>query len=172
MAAAKAISLAVGVPVVSVDTLQALAATERYRRGTADDERSPSLIFPVLDARKSRFYAAAFRNDPELTRLAEDGDLTREELAEMIQRTRANGTDSWCAPGPITEILRDEPGYVTAATRHESAATGVALLGYQRLQRDAADTDYQGPFYLRTGDIGRKSSVPRFSPTTQESSSD
>jgi tRNA threonylcarbamoyladenosine biosynthesis protein TsaB len=164
MAAAKAIALANGVPVVSVDTLLALAATEQSRRPQKGDP-SPSIIIPVLDARKSRFYAAAFRNDPQLTRLAEDGDLPREELVAMIQRVRALGTGRWCAPGPMTEILRDQPGYLPAATHHESAAVGVALLGYQRLLQGAGDSDYQGPFYLRSGDIGRKGSTPRFSPT-------
>lgn len=171
MAAAKAIAIAGGIPLISVDTLLALAATERYQRSaeaeTETKESSPSIIVPVLDARKHRFYAAAFRNTPELTRLTDDGDLTREELGGMIRRVTRVDTFRWCAPGPMIDLLQSEPGYIAAAAQHVSAAPGTALIGYRQLQAGAADSDYQGPFYLRSGDIGTRGSVPRFAPTQE-----
>lgn len=169
MAAAKAIALAGEISLVSVDTLLALAATERYRRGAERVESQPSVIVPVLDARKNRFYAAAFQNDPDLTRLVDDGDLTREELVEMVRQVARVDTLQWCAPGPMTDLLQSEPGYISAVTHHASGAPGAALIGYRRLQLQdgASDSDYQGPFYLRSGDIGKRGSVPRFAPTQE-----
>ncbi|MEX2442362.1 MAG: tRNA (adenosine(37)-N6)-threonylcarbamoyltransferase complex dimerization subunit type 1 TsaB [Alkalispirochaeta sp.] len=167
MSAAKALALSGGIPVISIDTLMALAATERYRRGAEPDPERPTVIVPVLDARKSRFYAAAFRNTAELARLAEDGDLTWEEL-ELMMRSVLPGDDSrWCAPGSMTELFQEYRGYVAAAAHKVSAAPGAALLGYRRLGTGAADSAYQGPFYLRSGDVGRGSSIPRFKPAQE-----
>lgn len=163
MAAAKAIALAHDVPLISVDTLEALAATEQHLRGT---EKAPptDLIVPVTDARKSRFYTACFANTPELPRLTEDADVTREELLPIIQRLRSPETRRWCAPGPMDQMVREEPGYVAAVAHPVSAAPGAALRGYVKMLHGAADTQYQGPFYLRPGDIGKAGSTPRFAP--------
>ncbi|HKK48432.1 MAG TPA: tRNA (adenosine(37)-N6)-threonylcarbamoyltransferase complex dimerization subunit type 1 TsaB [Alkalispirochaeta sp.] len=173
MAAAKAVALAGGIPLVSVDTLMALAATERYRRERESPPSTPtptpappSTIIPVLDARKQRVYAAAFRNTTSLDRLAEDGDLTLEGLREMVRAVRSSADDgSWCAPGPMGAYVSMEAGYVAALVQSGSAAPGTALVGYSLVHQGLSDTSYHGPFYLRNGDIGARGSVPRFAPT-------
>ncbi len=163
MAAAKAIALAHDLPLISVDTLEALAATERYLRGSDEAPRT-DLIVPVMDARKSRFYTACFGDTLELTRITEDADVTREELLAIIQQARSSEAPRWCAPGPMNHMLQEEPGYVAAVAQAVSAAPGTALRGYGKVLQGAADTEYQGPYYLRPGDIGRAGSTPRFTP--------
>lgn len=167
MAAAKAIALAGGIPVVSVDTLMAVAATEQYRQEVTwppSAPARPSTIVPVLDARKQRFYAAAFRNNASLDRLSEDGDLTHDGVRRLIRTVPSSEDCSWCAPGPMGEQFQTEPGYMPAAVQTDSAAAGTALLGDRLLCRGTSDDSYQGPFYLRSGDIGVRASAPRFAP--------
>lgn len=164
MAAAKAIALTHSIPLISVDTLEALAATEQYLRATKEAPHT-DLIVPVMDARKSRFFTACFSHTAELTRLTEDADVTREELLPIIQRARSPEAPRWCAPGPMDQMLREETGYVAAVAQALSAAPGTALRGYRKVLQGAADTEYQGPSYLRPGDIGKAASTPRFRPT-------
>lgn len=176
MAAAKAVALAGGIPVVSIDTLMALAATEQYHQEITSPPSAadrPSTIVPVLDARKRQFYAAAFRNNNTLDRLSEDRDLPLEEVRRMVRGLLSSEHPSWCVPGAMGSWFEADPGYVPAVVQTASAAVGTARLGYRLTHRGTiaegnyahdsyADDSYQGPFYLRSGDIGVRSSVPRF----------
>jgi tRNA threonylcarbamoyladenosine biosynthesis protein TsaB len=171
MAAAKALSLAGGIPVISVDTLMALAATEQYHQeiiSTPSAADRPSTIVPVMDARKQQFYAAAFRNNDALDRLSEDRDLPLEDVRRMVQAILSAEQPSWCVPGAMGSHFEGDPGYVPAVVQTASAAVGTARLGYRLMRRGTiaddsyADDSYQGPFYLRSGDIGVRSLVPRF----------
>lgn len=163
MAAAKAVALAQGIPVVSIDTLRALAATEYHLRGTRGSSPTPAVIVPVLDARKNRFYAAAFQNTNRLEPLAERGDLTYDQVCGMIQTVLPSPDSRWCTPGTVSHHFETEPGFIAAEVCGGSAAPGTALLGYQHVLLGNSDDSYQGPFYLRSGDIGGRSSIPRFS---------
>lgn len=73
----KGLAYALRVPVVGVPTLDALAQNIRF---------APSLICPVLDARKKEVYAALFRGDGEgnLQKISEDWVLSPEKLCSRI----------------------------------------------------------------------------------------
>ncbi|MCG8478172.1 MAG: tRNA (adenosine(37)-N6)-threonylcarbamoyltransferase complex dimerization subunit type 1 TsaB [Spirochaetales bacterium] len=188
MAAAKAIALAHGAAVVSVRTLEAWAITELFLRGaiassddangvgagtgdagpTTDEEAryDASLIVPVLDARKQRFYAAAFRAAPPgegsmVRRITDDHDISVPELTAMVAEASAAG-ESWCAPGPSSCRLHASLGAQPARAAGGSAVLGVALRGYRRLHEGVVDDAYHGPFYLREGDIGSRRLRPVF----------
>jgi tRNA threonylcarbamoyladenosine biosynthesis protein TsaB len=107
MAAAKGFALAASCSVVSVDSLEALAASEAM-----NDAPPPArLLVPVMDARKGRLYAAIFQYDegaaseiraPEsraggrLVRCSENLDVEPHELARRIAEvlgTRRDGRD-------------------------------------------------------------------------------
>jgi len=160
MAAAKAIALAVGIPVVSVDSLEALAATERFLASAPVTE----LLIPVLDARKQRLYTAVFETtDGELTRLEPDGDLTVEAFRTMVRRHTTGGR-AWRAPGPMAYRCMSEEGAAETLADRVTAAPGVAIRGAVALQQGRVDGPYDGPFYLREGDIGTRKASPRFRP--------
>jgi tRNA threonylcarbamoyladenosine biosynthesis protein TsaB len=73
----KGLAYALGIPVVGVPTLDALAQNLRY---------APSLVCPVLDARKKEVYAALFRGDGQgrLEKISEDWVIAPEELCSRI----------------------------------------------------------------------------------------
>jgi tRNA threonylcarbamoyladenosine biosynthesis protein TsaB len=73
----KGLAYALRVPVVGVPTLEVLAQNVRF---------APSLICPVLDARKKEVYASLFRGDGEgnLQKISEDWVLSPEKLCSRI----------------------------------------------------------------------------------------
>ena len=127
MSAAKAIALALGLPVAPVPTLEALAA------------QSPldGLVAPMLDARKDKVFAALYRRDAQGLQEIVPGSLMSiqdwlEQLAgynepihfigEGAQRQRAAITEQFATPW-----LSDES--------HLLRAGSVALLGAGMLAR-------------------------------------
>ena len=88
-AAAKGISLGAGIPVVAVNTLEAIACGVN---SVGDDHHgsTATILVPMTDARKGRCYAALFRQDTEgpseratvrPLRLTPDLDVTVKDLA-------------------------------------------------------------------------------------------
>jgi tRNA threonylcarbamoyladenosine biosynthesis protein TsaB len=77
VSAVKGLAFALGVPVVGVPTLDALAQNLKYGQG---------LICPVIDARKKEVYAALFRGDGRghLTKESDDWVLAPEDLCSRI----------------------------------------------------------------------------------------
>jgi tRNA threonylcarbamoyl adenosine modification protein YeaZ len=73
----KGLAYALQVPVVGVPTLDALAQNLCY---------APSLVCPVLDARKKEVYAALFRGDGggRLEKISEDWVIAPEDLCSRI----------------------------------------------------------------------------------------
>ena len=73
----KGLAFALGVPVVGVPTLDALAQNLRYAQG---------LVCPIIDARKKEVYAALFRADGRgrLTKESDDWVLAPEDLCARI----------------------------------------------------------------------------------------
>ncbi|MDH4264712.1 MAG: tRNA (adenosine(37)-N6)-threonylcarbamoyltransferase complex dimerization subunit type 1 TsaB [Deltaproteobacteria bacterium] len=74
----KGLAYALQVPVVGVPTLDALAQNLCY---------APSLVCPVLDARKKEVYAALFRGDGggRLEKISADWVIAPEDLCSRIQ---------------------------------------------------------------------------------------
>ena len=164
-ATAKAIALAADTRVISVDTLEGWALAEVVAR-----EGAPTpLMVPLLDARKARRYAALFSahptegdHAPSVERLSED--LDAEETACIALPLRHDATTAWCAPGPLADDIAQRyaaHGALPAASRLH-CAIGVAHGAMQRHQRNQYDGPYDGPNYLRVGDIGARKHGPLF----------
>lgn len=159
-ATAKALAYAWGVPLLSVDTLHAYAVTERYER-IAAAKPPVEVIVPVIDARKQRFYAAVFRPENGGTavhRASEDHDLTEEAIAGTIP-----SYSTIAFPGSEARRFDAAYGGDTTATA-VSAAVGVAIIAREAMNAGARDNDYDGPYYLREGDIGSRKTGPHFKP--------
>lgn len=75
----KGLAFPTDTPCAAVSTLEALAF------GAAPCER---LVVPVLDARRNRFYCAAFRCEDGVQRVWEDGVLDADALLQKLQGER------------------------------------------------------------------------------------
>lgn len=142
MATAKGLARGANIPLVSVPSLDVYAHFI---------PRSPdTLIIPSIDARKKRFYTAFI--DAETRLPAEVHDAAAEEIAESIS-SYANivftGPDAQKLQAQTRPLLDGN----IRATVDESARRGwgQALISLGGLQFESlgADSDEQGPVYLR-----------------------
>ena len=95
LAAGQGLSLAAGIPLVAVETLDALALA----CAPAGEER----ICPVLDARKQEVYAALYRpggDNGYPVRLGDDQAMSPQALVEMIDRPTL-------VAGPAVAVYRE-----------------------------------------------------------------
>jgi tRNA threonylcarbamoyladenosine biosynthesis protein TsaB len=139
LATAKGIAFAVSRPLVGVSTLDALALP--YSQFGGD-------VYPVIDARKGRWYTALFRSG------ARDGEYLDIAPEDLIMRLEAS--DSSLLVGPDAEELRGrllagaEPG-IRERVSYSPFIDPQALLrlGEERFLREGADPAGCAPIYLR-----------------------
>lgn len=150
LSTAKGLALAVGCPLVAVNTLDALAANFPY---------AALPLCPVIDAKKNEVYAAFYQN-----RLVSDYLLlSPAALAAQIQ-------DPTILTGPglerygslFRETLGDRAIFSPPEFRHVRAGV-LARLGQQQFDAGIiSDVDKLTPFYLRPADAELKK-LPTFS---------
>lgn len=146
MAAAKGVSLAAHIPLVSLSTM------EIYQYPFAF---CSTPVLPALDAKKRRFYCALFKHG---VRLSEDLDATPSQVYDMLSIfdtvliTGPNGSD-------LAEKLREDPSYRSLADRmivdylfYRDYGESMIRLGIERYKTHGADTSMQGPVYIRKSD--------------------
>ena len=148
---AKGMAYALGIPLVPVPTLEALARS-------IDD--ASGVICPVLDARKGELYAAAFTaSATRWQRLLDDTLLTPDALLQVL-------------PTPCTVIGDAVPVYGELLTARLGGAVRllpfetfaprgatVARLGMERLRAgNFPALDALEPFYIRPSDAEKKAS--------------
>jgi len=161
MATAKGLAAAVAAkrplatpPLVSVPTLDVMAS------------RVPpaTIVLPVIDGRKARFYAAIYESGHKLT---DDLDVSAVELAELVRTSRADG--AVVVTGPHGDLFLERLGDVAGGgtgsrTRYVldpgfRSGWADALLDCAEvaLARDGYDQIDLGPDYVRRSDaeIGR-----------------
>ena len=132
MATAKGIAFGSECPLKAVATLPLLA------RGR---EHWPGIVVPVMDARKQRVYAAAFRSG---LRIMPDADISLEKFMASLP-----DSEPILATGPDAAVCKDfnrvtvDP--LNAAGR-ASAMIDAALGAYEAEGGDPPDL---GPIYLR-----------------------
>jgi tRNA threonylcarbamoyladenosine biosynthesis protein TsaB len=145
MATAKGMAAAGGFPLVSIPTLAVYAA---------DCVRTDALVIPVIDARKRRYYSAIYRNS---NAEHEELDLSAQQLLSTHacdQQVIITGPD---ARRFYQEILHDHPAMLSdlqtelSLDPNHDRGHGHRLIemGTQAYARDGADSDDQGPVYLR-----------------------
>ncbi|MFQ6110542.1 MAG: tRNA (adenosine(37)-N6)-threonylcarbamoyltransferase complex dimerization subunit type 1 TsaB [Nitrospinota bacterium] len=144
LATAKGLALSLGVPLVGVSTLEAMASAA----GSSGE------VCPLIDAKKGEVFCARFRAEGgELMRLTEDRALKPESLVELIKApTLLTGSGALRyrdileeALGPLAHFpLRPEPG---------PPASAVALLGLEALGRgEERPLPEVLPIYVRESD--------------------
>jgi tRNA threonylcarbamoyladenosine biosynthesis protein TsaB len=136
VSAAKGLCFALGIPLIAVDTLQALAAQAKVESG---------LIVPMLDARRMEVYSAVFSAKLE---------SKREILAEVITEDSFQEFDEILSfVGDCTEkcktVLTKE-NFIFLENIKYPSANEMSTLSYDKfLKNDFVDVAYFEPYYLK-----------------------
>ncbi len=161
MSAAKGVSLAAGVPLVSLSTMEIM-----YQPLALVHEP----VLAVMDAKKHRYYAALFQKG---VRLTADRDLPIDELCREIA-----GFSDIIVTGPdsqvVVERLRDQvtqQGFKTKIhldhLQYRSYGESMIQLGKKLLLEQGPDDIGSGPTYIRKSDAEvsleerNKKSIPK-----------
>lgn len=143
MAAAKAMALALGIPMAPVPTLLALAAQSPM----------PGLVAPMLDARKDKVFAALYRRDDAGLHEVIPGSLMG--ISEWLEQLEGFTSEPIVFLGEGAErqaeaIASRWPSHRGPDDTHLLRASTVALLGAAMLERGAG-VDPLGalPSYMR-----------------------
>jgi tRNA threonylcarbamoyladenosine biosynthesis protein TsaB len=150
LSSAKGLAVALGVPIVGVSTLEALAV----RAGR--DALGRRLICPVIDARRNETFVAAYRwvRSVELPRLAVAAGVM--PIGEFLRRL--HGPCLFLGDGALRyrKQIEDRLGELASfAPPHRilPSAEEIAWLGQRRLARGESDDLAQlEPVYIRTSD--------------------
>lgn len=142
-AVAKGMSVALGIPFIAVSTLECIAYAASHW---------PGLVLPVMDAKKSRFFSAAFR---EGERLTEDADASVEALASIAEtepRVLLTGPGSPAAGAALKGL--SPPGHIYIDPTHKDGrARELSVLAELKYRREGRGEDADaGPRYLRVSD--------------------
>lgn len=166
LATAKGLSIGAGKPIVTVPTLEAMAAAFPYCK---------ALIAPLLDARRNEVYWALFDHQGEaLTRRHPDAATSLEEaLARIDPLTPGSGEGAghqeilFVGDGMtryrklIQERLKGRALFPSRSAQFPSAAC-VAELGLSRLLKGEAESKEEAlPVYLRASEAELKWKAPR-----------
>jgi tRNA threonylcarbamoyladenosine biosynthesis protein TsaB len=136
MATSKGIAAALGVPWVSVPTLDALAwGLDCF----------PGAVAPIVDGRQGRIYSAIYRRGE---RISDWLDIHLAKLAALLD-TYAEAL----VTGPDAELFREfaaeRSGFRIDERARTPAARAIAILGTRAFLCDGAESPDDGPLYLR-----------------------
>ncbi|MDR0378082.1 MAG: tRNA (adenosine(37)-N6)-threonylcarbamoyltransferase complex dimerization subunit type 1 TsaB [Spirochaetaceae bacterium] len=143
-AAAKGLSLALGIPVVSVPTLDCLAARVSFW---------PGVVIPVIDAKKRRYFTALYRGRDRVTGYLDAG-------AADIADTAAHVPGDLLLTGPDAPRLFPELTRLMEGSRKISVDAAGKYGGIRELltisqeyyMRNMIDSPASGPLYVRKSD--------------------
>jgi tRNA threonylcarbamoyladenosine biosynthesis protein TsaB len=153
-ATAKGLALALGIPMVSVPTLDCMAAPL---------EAWPGIVLPVMDAKKYRFFTALYRGG---VRESDYLDATVEKIAAALA-AKAGKDETVMLSGPAAELLRDkistrEEGslldrgrfFIDSAGKRGKARELLDIITKRGILGAEADCQefHAGPLYLRKSD--------------------
>ncbi len=176
MAAFKGMAFALGKPIVSVSTLEAYASC------VGCVSAFEGAVVPVIDAKKQRWYLAAFaksnkrsNGDESLSRLIPDTDGTEADLVGALSpycNVLVTGPDAQAFAGMLTmsQCFKDKHIFVDTKA-NEAIATTLYELGIKQYETNGADDIGQGPVYLRKSDaeiaLEEKQAARKLSATNQ-----
>jgi tRNA threonylcarbamoyladenosine biosynthesis protein TsaB len=155
-AAAKGLALALGIPLVSVPTLDCMAAPYSVW---------PDLVIPAMDAKKQRFFTALYRKNERLSAYmdAEPGDIAA--AITTAEYEPGHGPSDGKAAGPILltgpdaplllprlETLLGEKTMFLDPAHRNGKARELLKIAEQYYLLGKADAPFSGPEYLRKSD--------------------
>lgn len=139
MATIKGLSLGLGKPFVAVPTLDAIAA---------DWEGSASIVIPILDAKRSRFYFAIYDKGQLVAGPFDDG------ISRLIALTQDYPEVLFAGPDAdlLDSTVMERPGYRIASERRRSPIAAMTRLAVDIYERDGPSPSGAGLAYLRASD--------------------
>lgn len=139
MATVKGLSLGLGVPFVTVPTLDALAA---------DWKGAAPVLVPVIDAKRSRFYFAVYENGSLVAGPFDDG------LERIIALTDAYPEVLFVGPDAdmLESSMAERPGFRVAVELRRAPVTAMARLAIGIFRASGPSPSGAGLVYLRASD--------------------
>ena len=134
MATAKGISFSLGIPMVAVPTLDAMAFGFDFFDG---------VVVPVIDARKKRFYTALYRKGKRITDYL---DISAEGITKNLvhyKRILLTGPDA------VLFNKESEEKCILNPAANRANARFLIELGLEKYKREGSAPDGLGPLYLR-----------------------
>lgn len=136
VSAAKGLCYALGIPLIAVDTLKALAAQVSVQSG---------LIVPMLDARRMEVYSAVFTTGLETKRAILAEVITEDSFQEFDETLYFVGD---CAEK--CKMVLTKENFVFLENVVYPSANEMSALSYDKfLNNDFVDVAYFEPYYLK-----------------------
>ncbi|MBD3582399.1 tRNA (adenosine(37)-N6)-threonylcarbamoyltransferase complex dimerization subunit type 1 TsaB [Flavobacterium selenitireducens] len=143
VSAAKGLCFALGIPLVSVDTLKVLAAQAMVSDG---------VIIPMIDARRMEVYSAVFSSDLSEIRKTEAQIIDENSFSDISEKAYFVGdSNEKCKPFLTSGnfIFLDDIMY--------PSANAMSALSYSKFEKsEFEDVAYFEPFYLKDFMVGGK----------------
>jgi tRNA threonylcarbamoyladenosine biosynthesis protein TsaB len=147
LAVAKGLSQGLGIPIIGVSALTALASQIPY--ASMD-------ICSWVSSRKGEVFAGLFRrdNDNNLIRIEEDLSLKIEDLPVLIKRKTIIIGNDFTAQSLLAEQYAGKNALLAPPNLWNLRASSIGALAFQRLkQGDSDNISTLVPLYLRDADI-------------------
>jgi tRNA threonylcarbamoyladenosine biosynthesis protein TsaB len=142
-AAAKGLCFALGIPLVAVSTLRALA----WQVATYTALPENYLYCPMLDARRMEVYAALYTHDGREVLAPAPLILDAETLAEQLAHRRVLCFGNGAAKFQPLVAENSNAGFLASV---QPSAVAVGALGLEAFRRqEFQDVAYYEPFYLK-----------------------
>lgn len=147
MSAFKGMAYALDKPLVSVSTMEVLANCVPYFDGA---------VVTVLDAKKQRWYLAAFeKNGAEANRIMADTDGTEADLVDVLKpyaKVLVTGPDAEAFSKVLSDMYKEEKMIIADKISTKAVSTSLIECAVRKFEKDGADDIGQGPIYLRKSD--------------------
>lgn len=145
---AKSLAWSLGIELVGVSSLEALALNGRYFNG---------YVCPVFDARRGQLYTSLFKaENGEVTRVQDDQNISAKDFAEGLKHLDKPvlfvGGDAAIHEGIFTEAL-GERAVLAPVSLHHARPGELAVLG---MQRPADEIHPFVPNYVRLAEAEAK----------------
>lgn len=142
---AKGICYAADLPMMAIDTLEAMAYGMKEKHGSQIAEND--LLIPMIDARRMEVYAAVF--DANLNRIQDTAALVIDENAfDDLKKDHRLWLFGDGAP-KLKTVFADQPNISIVEGFKPSAAYMRPLAERALLNKDFVDVAYFEPFYLK-----------------------
>lgn len=136
VSAAKGLSFALAIPLISIDTLTSLAHQVTQTDG---------VIIPMIDARRMEVYSALFNSNKQMVRGVEAQIITAESFAEIEETIYFIGDSN-----PKVQSVLNKPNHVFLDQFMYPSAQQMSALSFQKFQNNEfEDLAYYEPYYLK-----------------------
>jgi tRNA threonylcarbamoyladenosine biosynthesis protein TsaB len=148
MSALKGMAYALSKPLVSVSTMEVLANAVPCFDGA---------IVTVMDAKKQRWYLAAFekKNEDAAKRIMPDTDGTEAYLIKVLEnydRILVTGPDAGLFAPVLKNVFGNKKTIITDTASNKAVSASLIDCALRKLEKDGPDDIGQGPVYLRKSD--------------------